>query len=148
MKVLIDTSVLVSAILPDHVHHAYSLPWLERQGRCFGCCRFGTQLGGTLFRPNQASKNASHQRRRCALLIQHNLSSHTVVTLTAGDYMKLIEDLARISITGGAVYDAVIAKAAEVTDVDFLLTLNIGHFQRVWPSGASRVVSPIAMTPP
>ena len=30
MKVLLDTSVLVSAMLPDHVHHAHSQPWLER----------------------------------------------------------------------------------------------------------------------
>jgi predicted nucleic acid-binding protein len=30
MKVLIDTSVFVSAMLPDHVHHAQSRPWIKR----------------------------------------------------------------------------------------------------------------------
>ena len=30
MKVLIDTSVLVSAMLPDHIHHTQSRPWIER----------------------------------------------------------------------------------------------------------------------
>ena len=30
MKVLLDTSVLISAMLPDHVHHALTRPWLER----------------------------------------------------------------------------------------------------------------------
>ncbi len=149
MKVLIDTSVLVSAILPDHVHHAYSLPWLERaKAGALDVVVSGHSLAELYSVLTRLPRTPRISAGDALLLIQHNLSSHTVVTLTAGDYMKLIEDLARISITGGAVYDAVIAKAAEVTDVDFLLTLNIGHFQRVWPSGASRVVSPIAMTPP
>jgi len=30
MKALLDTSTLIAAMLPDHVHHAHSLPWLSR----------------------------------------------------------------------------------------------------------------------
>jgi len=37
---------------------------------------------------------------------------------------------------------------AETYSVLTRLPLNVGHFQRVWPNGASRVVSPLAMTPP
>jgi predicted nucleic acid-binding protein len=30
MKALLDTSMLIAAMLPDHVHHAHALPWLSR----------------------------------------------------------------------------------------------------------------------
>jgi predicted nucleic acid-binding protein len=30
MKVLLDTSVLVSAMLPDHIHHSQARLWMER----------------------------------------------------------------------------------------------------------------------
>jgi hypothetical protein len=46
------------------------------------------------------------------------------------------------------VYDAIIAKAAETAGVDYLLTLNVTHFQRVWQAGAARVVSPQTLAPP
>ena len=32
--------------------------------------------------------------------------------------------------------------------VDHLLTLNVADFQRVWPAGAARVVSPHSLSPP
>ena len=30
MKVLLDTSTLIAAMLPDHVHHAHALPWISQ----------------------------------------------------------------------------------------------------------------------
>jgi predicted nucleic acid-binding protein len=30
MKALLDTSTLIAAMLPDHVHHADALPWLAQ----------------------------------------------------------------------------------------------------------------------
>ena len=30
MRALLDTSTLIAAMLPDHVHHAYALPWLAQ----------------------------------------------------------------------------------------------------------------------
>jgi hypothetical protein len=56
--------------------------------------------------------------------------------------------LARNGITGGAVYDAVIACVAERTAVDHLVTLNVADFQRVWPGGAARIISPQTHSPP
>ncbi len=46
-------------------------------------------------------------------MIAENFASRTVVALSADDYLKLIEELARSGVAGGAVFDAVIAKAAE-----------------------------------
>ena len=30
MRALLDTSTLIAAMLPDHVHHAHALPWLAQ----------------------------------------------------------------------------------------------------------------------
>jgi predicted nucleic acid-binding protein len=30
MKVLLETSTLIAAMLPDHPHHAPAIPWLSR----------------------------------------------------------------------------------------------------------------------
>jgi hypothetical protein len=82
------------------------------------------------------------------LIEQNVLPFATVVGLSADDYKKLLLDLATAGIAGGAVYDAVIARSAELAAVDHLVTLNIGHFQRVWPAGGARIISPLAIAPP
>jgi hypothetical protein len=33
------------------------------------------------------------------------------------------------------IYDAIIAKIADTAQVDRLITVNVAHFQRVWPAG-------------
>ena len=82
-------------------------------------------------------------------LIQQNVLPHaTVVALTGDDYVTLLTELARAGVAGGAVYDAVIARAAELGSVDQLLTLNIAHFQQVWIGGSGRIASPQTVFPP
>jgi hypothetical protein len=82
-------------------------------------------------------------------LIRENVTSCARLdSLSSDDYASLIELLARNRIGGGAVYDAVIARVAELAGVDYLVTLNVGDFQRVWPAGAARIVSPQTEPPP
>jgi hypothetical protein len=71
-----------------------------------------------------------------------------VESLSGAEYALLIEELARTGIMGAAVYDAVIARVAELAAADLLVTLNVADFQRVWPAGAARVVSPQTHSPP
>jgi hypothetical protein len=49
---------------------------------------------------------------------------------------------------GGMIYDALIAKVADAARVDRLITLNVMHFQRVWPAGAVQIAAPQAVPPP
>lgn len=149
MRVLLDTSVLLSAMLSDHVQHAYCQPWLaQAKAGAFNALVSGHSLAELYAVMTRLPRSPRITPAEALQLIQENVASHTVVTLSAQDYGGLIEELAQLGVTGGAVYDAVIAKAAERAGVDLLLTLNVNHFQRVWPGGASRVVSPVAMTPP
>ena len=59
--------------------------------------------------------------------------------------VRVCEDLARLSglgIVGGAVYDALILRAAANARVDQVVTLNEGDFRRVYPELGDRIVSP------
>jgi predicted nucleic acid-binding protein len=149
MKVLLDTSVLVSAMLSDHVHHVHSQPWLaQAKGGAFEAVVSAHSLAELYAVLTRLPRTPRISPAEASELILENVASYTVVALTGADYKKLIEDLAKIGVSGGAVYDAVIAQAAQLAKVDLLLTLNVNHFQRVWPAGASQVGSPVAMAPP
>jgi predicted nucleic acid-binding protein len=70
-----------------------------------------------------------------ALVRENTESAAEIVTLSANDYDRTIERLARLGIGGGAVYDALIARAAEKSGVEQLVTLDERDFLRVWPEG-------------
>ena len=76
-------------------------------------------------------------------LIQENVAAHgRTVTLTAREYLSVMGELAVRGLTGGVVYDALIARAARKARVDRLVTLNPADFLRVWPEGGERIISP------
>jgi len=114
MKALLDSSTMIAAMLPDHVHHAPVHAWLS-QGKA-GAFQFvvsGHSLAEvyavltTLPRAPRISPAEAWQ------MIQENvLASATVVTLAADDYAALVDELAQRGILGGKVYDAVIPRAS------------------------------------
>jgi len=144
MKALLDTSTLIAAMLPDHVHHADALPWLSQAKRGafeFICSGHSlAELYAVLTRSPRKPQIGPSEAWR---LIKENVTSNAqVISLASDEYALLIESLAKTKISGAAVYDAVIARVAELTSVDYLVTLNVPDFQRVWPTGTARIVSP------
>ena len=76
-------------------------------------------------------------------LIGRNVESRAkVVSLTPADYGTVIRRMAELGVTGGAVYDALIARAAHKIKAERLLTLNPEDFKRVWSEGADRLTVP------
>jgi len=149
MKVLLDTSVLVSAMLSDHIHHVHSQPWLaQAKAGVFEAVVSAHSLAELYAVLTSLPRTPRISPAEASELILENVASYTVVALSAADYKKLIEDLVKIGVSGGAVYDAVIAQAAQLAKVDLLLSLNVSDFQRVWPAGGSQVASPVTRTPP
>jgi predicted nucleic acid-binding protein len=65
-----------------------------------------------------------------------------IVALSASDYEATVERLVGLGLPGGAVYDALIARAAEKSDAERVLTLNTADFERVWPEGKSLITQP------
>lgn len=139
MRVLLDTSVLTSELLESHSEHSRCIGWLERaRGReielliaSHSLAELFSILTRAPFQP-RISPSAARQ------LIQIVTEDATeVITLSAEDYLLVIRDLSAIGLSGGIVYDALIARAAEKARADRLVSLNAKHFQRLWPTAAA-----------
>ena len=64
------------------------------------------------------------------------------VSLSSSDYISVIKQMADLGLSGGLIYDALIAKAAQKSKVDHLLTYNVDDFKRIWPEGVNHIISP------
>lgn len=144
MKVLADTSVLVAAMVESHPAHGRALPWLQRarQGEIdlVVCTHTLAELYAVLTALPVRPRIGTDMARR---LIRENVESNgTVVDLRSGDYRAVLDNQAALGLTGGSVYDALVAQAARKVGADRLLTLNEGDFRRVWPDAADRIAAP------
>jgi predicted nucleic acid-binding protein len=144
MKVLLDTSVLVAAIVEAHPAHERALPWLARarSGRIgyLVAAHSVAEVYAVLSTLPLSPRIAPGLARQ--LVRENLLSAARVVTLSARDYAAVIDDLGDLGLSGGTVYDALIARAARKAKADRLLTLNPKHFARVWPGGEERIHVP------
>lgn len=144
MKVLFDTSVLVAASVQAHPMHARALPWMKRARKADVALHVAThsvaECYGVLttlpLRPRISPETA-------ARIIRDNIQAVAkLVSLSASEYMSVLQDLAERGLRGEIVYDALIAAAARKAEVDRLLTLNADDFVRAWPAGAKRIAAP------
>lgn len=144
MKVLFDTSVLVAALIPDHAMHGRSFPWLRRahEGELeFIVAAHSTlELYSVLTRLPVAPRIGPLTAKR---LVSENVSGHARnVALSATDYRQLLERVAELGLAGGVVFDALVARSAEKSGAERLLTLNPSDFERVWPEGTETISLP------
>ncbi len=76
-------------------------------------------------------------------LVQQNVEgSAKIVPLSASDYRLTVRQMAELGLTGGIIYDALIARVAQKAEADRLLTFNATDFERVWPQGKSILTLP------
>ena len=144
MKVLFDTSVMVAAIVQAHPGHVRALPWLagakSGEHECLISSHSLMELYAVLtslpLHP-RISPDLAHR-----LILENIGSAIEVVELSATDYRSVLDGVKALGLTGGIVYDALIAFAARKAKVDRLLTLNVSDFKRVWPEGADRIIAP------
>ena len=144
MNVLFDTSVLVAALVRNHVHHSISKPWLDsaQQGRAgFFVCSHGlaeiySTLTGRVGPPQMPTVAA------WKVIESDVLAYATVVELNVADYVTALTRMANDQHRGGIVYDGLLVQAALKVGVDKLLTLNTSHFVRVWPNHTNEVIHP------
>jgi len=144
MKVLLDTSVLVAAMVEAHPAHEKSLPWLQR-------IKTGSDSGlvsahsiaelyailTTLPLKPRISPTVAYD------LIQRNVFDLCeVLPLSAEEYSVVIKHLSEVGIIGGVTYDALILYAAIQGKADRVVTLNEGDFRRIYPQMAEQIVSP------
>ncbi len=126
-----DTNCIVALLSPRHEHHERAIAEMERR------LDDGETLvvaAPTLVETYSVLTRLPAPHRLspvdCRALIEANFSPDTaeVVALSADGYRRLIHDAPASNLSGGRVYDAVIAACARSGHVDTLLTFNERHF--------------------
>jgi predicted nucleic acid-binding protein len=144
VKVLLDTSVLVPALVAAHPLHARAIPWLAgaRLGTFEGLVAAHTlaELYATLtvlpVRPPLAPGAVGR-------LLEESVLAHcTACALAADGYRAVVASLVERRIVSGAVFDAVIIESGRRAGAERFVTFNIADFVRVAPDLAPRVILP------
>lgn len=128
-KTLFDTSVLVSAFVVSHPKHQSCIPWLHqvKAKQVQGIIATHT-LAETYSVLTRLPVSPRISPRLARQLSDENLKEFEVVSLEAEDYYKVIEKMVNLNLTGGAIYDALIAQVAIKAKVSQLLTLKSRSF--------------------
>jgi predicted nucleic acid-binding protein len=140
-----DTSVLVAAFLQRHPNHATAVNWLSRaRSGEFNWVVAAHSLAETYSTLSRLPKSDRQSPAIAAKLIDTNIAKGgaSIVALTAEDYVTVVQRMAEANVSGGAMYDALIAFAAQKANVEKLLTYNVSHFKRVWPEAGERIQAP------
>lgn len=144
MKILFDTSVIIAAIVEPHPLHPIAFQWLKRaksnEFDLFIASHTLAELYAVLttlpIRPRISPMVACQ-------LIHNNLEAIArIVSLSASDYRSVIKRMGDLELSGGIIYDALIARAAQKSRVDRIVTFNTDDFKRVWPEGTAHITVP------
>ncbi len=132
MRTLFDTSVLVAAFEVSHPRHTVCLPWLQQaqteQIQGLIATHTLAEVYSVLTRLPVRPRISPELAQR---LITENLERFEVIPLTTEDYQMVLAQMVNLNLTGGGIYDALIAQAAVKAEVNTLLTLNPNHFTRL-----------------
>ncbi len=144
MKVLLDTSVLVAALVEPHPEHQRALPWLTKAKSKSNEALISSHTIAEVYAVLSTLPVSPRISPGLAWrLIHESIEPRvTVVPLSTSDYFATIKHLSDLGLSGGAVYDALIIKAAQKSGADRIVTFNMNDFKRVWPEGASHIAAP------
>jgi predicted nucleic acid-binding protein len=113
VRTLFDTSVLVAAFEVSHPRHTVCLPWLQQAQteQIHGLIATHTlaELYSVLTRLPVRPRISPELAQR---LITENLERFEVIPLTTEDYQMVLAQMVNLNLTGGGIYDALIAQAA------------------------------------
>jgi predicted nucleic acid-binding protein len=135
VKVFLDTSVLVPALVTAHERHsrAYSVLNKVQNGEDAGVISAHTlaELYAVLTRLPLSGRHSSEE---ALISLEENVIKHfEISSLTASDYRTLIREAAMAGIQGGTIYDAVLLRSAMKARVEKIFTFNVKHFTAIAP---------------
>ncbi len=144
MKALLDTSVLVAALVEPHPDHQRALPWLTKSKSKSSELVIGSHTVAEVYAVLSTLPVSPRISPGLAwrLINESILPKVSIVSLTSSEYIATVKHLSDLGLSGGAVYDALIVKAAQKSGADRIVTFNMNDFKRVWPEGAGRIVEP------
>ncbi len=137
-----DTSVLIAALQSWHPEHERSLRALDDAlNRPPVIVPLHALLETYSVLTRLPRRLHLSPERACDLLNRTFQSDARFPELGEGRAFELLRSFQEPQITGGAVYDALIAESARRAGADGIVTLNRKHFERVAPEGLE-VVEP------
>jgi predicted nucleic acid-binding protein len=141
MRAFLDTSVLIATFYGDHEHHVPSLDLFLSFGKKDACC------GAHSLAEVYATLTGMPGQRRVggdtALLFLRDIRDNlTLVPLDESDYFRIAEESAAATLSGGAIYDALLGQCALKAQAETIYTWNTKDFLRLPPSIAGRVKQP------
>jgi predicted nucleic acid-binding protein len=125
MKAFFDTSVLVPIFYGAHEHHHDSMRLFLEADKRKACCGAHSlaELYSTVTRmPGRISGNEA------MLLIPEVRKRLSVITLDADEYVSTLEKSAALGISGGSVYDALLAACAIKAKAETIYSWNTRHY--------------------
>ena len=141
MKYFFDSSVLVAGILEEHQHHDPSFMALSKATPSSASCAAHNvaEVYATLTRYPGKQRLSSEQALLAVSVIESRFS---IVALDTREYLDAIRRFANVGITGGTMYDGLIAACALKAKADVLYTWNIAHFVLLGNEIAQKVRTP------
>ena len=143
VRVLLDTSVLVPALVRALPQHEKAAPHLEAAARGEMDLVISThalaECYASLTSLPLSPKIAPGQARR---LIEENVASNaeTIVTIGADDYLDVLQRMSDLGLQSGSVYDGLHVQCAEKASVAELRTFNGRDFRRIPPADPIELV--------
>jgi len=129
MRVLLDTSCLIAAVLPQHEHHAPTVAELGRR-RAAGhevimAAHAVTEAYAVLTRLPPPHRLAPAD---ALAVLDRNWGRAETIALTAAESWRALREHAAAGVAGGRVYDSLIASCARKGRAAEILTWNVRHF--------------------
>jgi predicted nucleic acid-binding protein len=141
MNAFFDTSVLVPVFYGDHIHHKASLERFVQFNRSTGCCGAHSlvEVFSTLTRMPGKHRISGEQAMLFIGSIRERLS---IVALTANEYISALQASSDQGITGGGIYDAILAHCAIKAQAKAIYSWNTRHYQACGPEVTQRLRIP------
>jgi predicted nucleic acid-binding protein len=142
LKLFLDSSVLVPVFLVEHPHHSPSLHLYRQCNPDIAFCASHSlaEVYSTLTRLPPPHRARPDQ----AVEFLESIHSHfNFVSLEGNDYLTSIREAAANRISGGAIYDALIARCAIQAGAEQIFTWNIRHYQLLGAEVSRRIKSPV-----
>jgi predicted nucleic acid-binding protein len=141
---LLDTSLLVAALVRDHPNHSRALPWLQgAQGGKFPLVLASHTLAELYAVLTTLPVTPRISPPMAQSLIEQNTGSCAkVVSLTPAAYRAVLKRIAALGLGGGIIYDALICEAARKGGAEQIVTFNDADFRRLWQEGDPAIVLP------
>lgn len=143
MRVLLDTSVLVPALVPALSQHEKTAPHLESAHRgemtlVVSSHALAECYSSLTALPVSPAVTPGQARR----LIEENVAgpAEEIVALGGAEYLRGLQRMTDLGLESGAVYDVLHVLCAEKASADELRTVNGADFRRMPPEGATELV--------